>query len=75
MSIADLLERLDWDSPHHRQHFLREWLRAPRQHQEDEPAPAPDGFRPCPAPSAGRHVFLQGHKFTEDGKCWIRDDR
>jgi len=34
--LQELLDsgELDWDNPRHREAYLREWLKAPRKHQE-----------------------------------------
>jgi hypothetical protein len=76
---TDLAELLRYDGWWHdgnlRREFMIQWLRAPRQHHEEEPGPAPGGYRPCPAPSVGRHVLMAGHMFTDDERCWIPDDR
>ena len=75
--IRDLVQRRDWhDDLGARQEFLRQWFAAPRQVTEDTCAPeAPEGYAPCPVPSAGSHLLIEGHVFTEDGRCWVPDER
>ena len=71
--IRDLVQRRDWhDDLGARQEFLRQWFAAPRQVAEPGDAvEAPEGLVPCPVPSAGAHLLIEGHEFTDDGRCWV----
>jgi hypothetical protein len=41
--LQELLDKdeLDWDNPRHRAAYVKEWLKAPRKHQEEEFADDP----------------------------------